>query len=570
LVLPEKRLEAAPMGEIATADATLLQQNLPSAQMPLATDSAPTQNENGDYDAHGDMQMGFTRLVSNWPPPFGGYGKHIIDAEGVPGNVRHEALVARSIVGKLIGSGGGQQKELIARTGCGIFIIGKEPPPNFPADQRLAVFVGTEGQVSHAVREVDAFLQSEGGPILNNGLGGSADSEAVALSVSTSPQPDALHLSGFGTSGMTPTVDLLHEQLGMVHTPGSGLVHTSCMCGGGSMASASAGHLPGASGRSAMLAFGVGGGDVIGSGHGFDRQLAMDGLESARQNLNMTSSSIRPMGFPGGLNGVNEFQRLVGNWPPPFGGFGKKIAETASKPGNVRHDMILDRAVLGCLFGSGSNKQKELIARTGCGIYIIEREPPPNCSEEQRLIVFVGSSLAVSTASSEVLLMLQHAALPQLPAAEVRVLPSSRASLAARPADALPGEVPILFNFQRLVSNWPPPYGGFGKQIIEAEGVPGNVRHEVLVHQTAIGKLIGAGGSQQKELMVRTGCGIFIIGKEPPPNYPEDQRLIVFVGSPTQVSHAVHAVATLGMKSDQNRAPKRVLDSIYPSDGADL
>ena len=58
--------------------------------------------------------------------------------------------------------------------------------------------------------------------------------------------------------------------------------------------------------------------------------------------------------------------------------------------------------------------------------------------------------------------------------------------------------------FQTLTDDWPPTSDREGAKIQSALAQSGAVRHDILVDKKAIGKLIGPGGSQHKE-MVRSG-----------------------------------------------------------------
>ena len=99
---------------------------------------------------------------------------------------------------------------------------------------------------------------------------------------------------------------------------------------------------------------------------------------------------------------------------------------------------------------------------------------------------------------------------------------------------------------QIVSQGWPPTTGFVGQRIRSLELTVGNVRNDVMVAKTMVGRLIGTGGSMYKELQTKTGAQIFILDKEgPPPGQADDMRIVVVLGSEAQVSYASHEIANL-------------------------
>jgi len=114
-------------------------------------------------------------LVTGWPTAAEPSGRRMASLEQTPGMIRHDMLVLKPYVGRLIGQGGATYRELQTRTGCTIFILDKEgPPPGFPDDQRLVSLMGFEPQVVQAEAEVTALLSSASQRPPTAGKGGGA------------------------------------------------------------------------------------------------------------------------------------------------------------------------------------------------------------------------------------------------------------------------------------------------------------------------------------------------------------------------------------------------------------
>jgi len=231
------------------------------------------------------------------------------------------------------------------------------------------------------------------------------------------------------------------------------------------------------------------------------------------------------MSDPAGGGGLQIPLRFVHNWPATHGGVGKRIADAEAVPGAVRHELILEKAVLGKLIGVGGSVVNSLQTQTGCGIFVVDKEAPPGLAETQRLVVLVGTLAQCELGTIAVFSALEGGTRPASHAP-----PSHAPAMAVAPT--------TCGSCTRLVANWPPPHGGNGKRIAEAEAVPGVVRHEILLDKNCLGKLIGVGGAMLKELQTRTGTQIHVCDKEPPPGYAESQRLIVIIGAEYLIGRA--------------------------------
>lgn len=434
----------------------------------------------------------FQRAVEGWPAPFGGVGKRIADCEATLGHMRHDVLVPKSACGLLIGPSGKTFKMITDNSGCNIFIVDKEPPPGHHPDQRVVVLVGMEDKIILAAAEISKILAEKAGG------------------------------------------------------------------GGGGAAPAAFGSVP--------------------------------AVQAAPQDPN------------------SPFKRLVGDWPPPYGGTGKRIATALSVPGAVRHDILVEQGSIGKIIGASGQMHKELTAKTSCNIFIIDKEIPPGVPPDQRLVCLVGTEAQVAHAAMEVMTILQAlveklmkqqagggvfdqgfagglAPLQQPQQPQIRFYdpttgqvlgpaPGAGGGLfydpttgqmvsqqqqfydpatgqivtaaAPQPQATMPGiQQQLLPEFHRLSPEWPKPYGGVGAKIQQSMTVPGRVRHDMLVDKVMVGRIIGSGGKQHRELTAKTGCDVFVVDKEAPPNCAPDQRLVSLVGSPYAVSAAAIEVNTI-------------------------
>ena len=79
------------------------------------------------------------------------------------GRVRHDIIIEKAKVGKIIGSRGATLQAIIQISTCEIFVLDKEgAPPGCSPDQRLICLVGYDTQVSSAMAEIDQVLNIPG------------------------------------------------------------------------------------------------------------------------------------------------------------------------------------------------------------------------------------------------------------------------------------------------------------------------------------------------------------------------------------------------------------------------
>ena len=96
--------------------------------------------------------------------------------------------------------------------------------------------------------------------------------------------------------------------------------------------------------------------------------------------------------------GQDEFFRRPDNWPGR--GYlvryvGEAIHRAQETVGNIRHDVLIERRTIGRILGKGGRDLEALQLGTGCEIYIIDKYPPPDESDDYRLIVIIGTADSV-------------------------------------------------------------------------------------------------------------------------------------------------------------------------------
>jgi len=242
-----------------------------------------------------------------------------------------------------------------------------------------------------------------------------------------------------------------------------------------------------------------------------------------------------------------------------------------------RHDIIVEKAHVGRLIGSGGSTYKELGQKTQCNIFVLDKEgPAPGFPEDQRIVVLIGSQAQVAHADLEIAQLLQgappnagaavgqsqvggsglygssglepgqHAALQQFALMQALLQQQQAGVAAAASAVAAAGGQSQGFIGQKLVHNFPGLETPSGRRIQMLENTPGMSRHDIIVEKAHVGRLIGSGGSTYKELTQKTGCNIFVLDKEgPAPGFPEDQRIVVLIGTEAQVAHSDLEIAQL-------------------------
>ena len=85
-------------------------------------------------------------------------GEAIHRAQETPLNIRHDLLIERRVIGRLLGKGGRDLEAMQLCSGAEIFIIDKYPPPGEGDDHRLLVLIGKPEQVRIAKSKVDIVL----------------------------------------------------------------------------------------------------------------------------------------------------------------------------------------------------------------------------------------------------------------------------------------------------------------------------------------------------------------------------------------------------------------------------
>jgi len=107
-------------------------------------------------------QEEFYRRPDNWPGR--GYlvryvGEAIHKAQETPLNIRHDVLIERRVIGRVLGKGGRDLEAMQLCSGAEIYIIDKYPPPGEGDDHRLLVCIGRPDQVRLATEKIDQVLQ---------------------------------------------------------------------------------------------------------------------------------------------------------------------------------------------------------------------------------------------------------------------------------------------------------------------------------------------------------------------------------------------------------------------------
>jgi hypothetical protein len=106
-------------------------------------------------------QEEFYRRPDNWPGR--GYlvryvGEAIHRAQNTPLNIRHDQIIERRVIGRLLGKGGRDLEAMQLCSGSQIFIIDKYPPPDEGDDHRLLVIIGKPDQVRLAKEKCEQVL----------------------------------------------------------------------------------------------------------------------------------------------------------------------------------------------------------------------------------------------------------------------------------------------------------------------------------------------------------------------------------------------------------------------------
>ena len=82
---------------------------------------------------------------------------------------------------------------------------------------------------------------------------------------------------------------------------------------------------------------------------------------------------------------------------------GDRFAKLKLMQGIVRHDIMIEKSRVGRLIGVGGSVFKALVARTGCEIFVLDKEgAPPGCAPHMRLVILMGSEVATGCAAAEI------------------------------------------------------------------------------------------------------------------------------------------------------------------------
>ena len=106
-------------------------------------------------------QANFTRRSDNWPPRsyHKSLGEAIYQAQETPGHVRHEVIIERRTIGRILGKGGRDLAAMKEQSGSEVFIIDKEPPPGVDEDHRMVILVGSPDSVNACLVLVNKTLE---------------------------------------------------------------------------------------------------------------------------------------------------------------------------------------------------------------------------------------------------------------------------------------------------------------------------------------------------------------------------------------------------------------------------
>merc|ERR1740130_779012 len=117
--------------------------------------------------------------------------------------------------------------------------------------------------------------------------------------------------------------------------------------------------------------------------------------------------------------GQEEFYRREDDWPPRHyhKTLGEAIYVAQETPGNIRHDITIEKRCIGRLLGKGGRHLEAMQENSGCCIFIIDKDVPPGEGEEHRLLILCGCYEAVKIAKEETDKVLERAKkeLPPLP-----------------------------------------------------------------------------------------------------------------------------------------------------------
>ena len=239
-------------------------------------------------------------------------------------------------------------------------------------------------------------------------------------------------------------------------------------------------------------------------------------------------SAVTPTaGAPTGELGT----RLVADgWPSPTTMNGNRLQSAQQKPGNIRHDLLVEKAHVGKLIGRGGNTFKELEAKSGAEVFICD-EAPPGHSDLQRLVALCGNPAQVTKALYDITMIMTGTSVNAHVYSEEPLPPLDPNSPFQPHASGFP---PIAYE----VASRP-----VGQNIRAQQQKPGAVRHDILIRKSDVKHIIGKGAATYDKIKESSGAYVYVLDQDAPPGEAPDLRLIVIVGSPPQVSMAVAEVS---------------------------
>ncbi|KAL3906033.1 MAG: hypothetical protein SGPRY_010697, partial [Prymnesium sp.] len=100
-------------------------------------------------------------------------------------------------------------------------------------------------------------------------------------------------------------------------------------------------------------------------------QLGVTALnESSYGNLPINDAQLRQQIA---ISAESGFERTTGDWPLLTERVGAKIRSLESTPGNVRHDILVEKQRVGRLIGPQGSTLKALLANTQCEIFVMDK-----------------------------------------------------------------------------------------------------------------------------------------------------------------------------------------------------
>lgn len=166
--------------------------------------------------------------------------------------------------------------------------------------------------------------------------------------------------------------------------------------------------------------------------------------------------------------------------------------------------------------------------------------PPSECPPDFKTSMSQAGPAPTSTATGGTPGAGQTSALLLYPsplsALEPKLVPPPPLPKHLRPQSPQPGQE----NFYRRKDNWPGRqyHRHVGEQIHQAQEVPFNIRHDIIIEKRVIGRILGKGARDLEQLKAFSGAEIFIIDKHPPPGESDDHRLLILIGRPPEIAAA--------------------------------